>query len=80
MPIMTIVNQGSVHVSERTGYVATVERNNVGKWEFVWISFFEGNEMGRGCEGPFTEKSAAEVARDKFVNSEVSKGNVVHLG
>jgi hypothetical protein len=76
---MTIVNQGSVHASEGTGYVAAVERNSIGKWEFIWISFFYGNEMGRGCEGPFANKSVAEAARDKFVSREASKGNLVHL-
>ena len=72
------MNQGKVHVSEGTGYVTTVERNSLGKWEFIWISFFDDKEMGRGSEGPFKNKRVAEEARDRFVNREVSKGNVVH--
>ncbi|MFZ0393117.1 MAG: hypothetical protein WCF17_11350 [Terracidiphilus sp.] len=75
---MTIVNQGRVHASEGTGYATSVERNSERQWNFVWISFFEGNEMGRGCEGPFTDKGAAEAAQDEFVSREASKGNVVH--
>jgi hypothetical protein len=75
---MTILNQGKVHASEGTGYVTTVERTSAEQWKFVWVSYFDGNEMGRDCEGPFTDKYAAEAARDEFVNREASKGNVVH--
>ena len=76
--MMTIVNQGKVHVCEGTWYDTTVEQNSNGEWEFIWISYFEGNEMGRGSKGPFTNKNDAEAERDIFDNCEVSKGNVVH--
>ena len=77
MTMMTIVNQGKVHASQDTGYVTSIKQNRVGQWEFVWISYFEGKEMGPGSLGPYTDKRAAESARDEFVNREESKGNVV---